>query len=307
MGEFIINGDADKSGLNDLVTADLTDAEIGSCHYCLMLNQKGGIIDDLVAYRLEQEKWMLVVNAATTHKDEQHIRANLTEATGFKDISKDKAKLDIQGPLARDILKELVGESITALRYYHFDRFSLAGERCLISRTGYTGELGYEIYIDSSKAIELWQSLLKDERVKPAGLGARDTLRLEMGYCLYGQDIDDNTTPYEAGLRHFMDLDKEFIGKKALAGDIPRRNMIHFISRSRRAPRHGYRIFLGSRDIGIVTSGSFSPSLSSGIGMGYAQNGLCRPGEKIMLKDGKTEIEAVITRKPFYKNGTVKI
>ncbi len=308
MGEFIIEADLAKSNLDNLLTVNLKDMPEGVCRYGFMLNKQGGIIDDLLVYKIGNAEWMIVVNAATTGGDFAYLKKHLTGATHFENVSVPLGKLDLQGPLAMSVLAELAGADIAELQYYTFSYFNLLGEKIIISRTGYTGELGYEIYIPNKKIIELWQKILDDKRVKPIGLGARDTLRLEMGYSLYGQDIDEHTTPLEAGLKYFISWDKEFIGKTALlkqsqAGLSCR--MVYFMAGSRRSPRHNYRILYNEEDVGSVTSGSFSPSLGFGIGMGYVSRELS-PGDEIMLKDAAVSIPAKIVNKPFYKNGSAK-
>lgn len=310
MGEFIIHGDAAQSDLSRMVTANLDDMDCASCHYTLMLNEEGGIIDDLIVYKIEEDKWMLVVNAATTDKDLAHIKKHLSGHTKLEDLSQSLGKLDLQGPLSREILTSLIGPVISSLKYYRFGRFCVLGEENIISRTGYTGELGYELYLSAERIKDLWQLLLKDDRVAPAGLGARDTLRLEMGYSLYGQDISEDITPQEANLGGLLDFSKDFIGKEALLRKQEKgigKKLIYFMADSRRPPRHNYKIYAGDKEIGTVTSGSFSPSLSCGIGMGYAENGYGQIGSKIILKGEKAQISATITDKPFYKNGTAKI
>jgi aminomethyltransferase len=205
------------------------------------------------------------------------------------------------------VVKDLLGADIP-LKYYNFAYFNLLGEKIIISRTGYTGEMGYELYMPNKKIPELWDKILLDKRVKPVGLGARDTLRLEIGYSLYGQDIDQATTPLEAGLGFFVAWDKNFIGKSALLKQRESgvmRKMIAFIADSRRSPRHNYRIFYKGQDVGVVTSGSFSPSLGSGIGMGYV-NGEIAVGENIELKEGSIAISAKVVKKPFYSSGSAK-
>lgn len=308
MGEFIINGDADKSGFNNIVTFDLNKIPVGSCRYGFALNEAGGIIDDLIVYRIACDRWMVVVNAATTEDDDAHFRKNLANGAGFKNVSAELGKLDLQGPKSLDVLKRLGLSGLEELAYYSFGHFDLLGEKVIISRTGYTGELGFEIYISNNRVAELWNALLKGGAVKPAGLGARDTLRLEMAYPLYGQDLSPEISPVEACKERFVDFDKDFIGKNALLGKKVSggRRLINFTAKSRRAPRHNYRIFSGGRDIGVVTSGSFSPSLSVGIGMGYVDKP-CRAGTDIILKENNVEIEATITTGPFYKKGTAKI
>lgn len=310
MGELIVHGDPEESNLDKVVTHDLGSMEMGQCAYGFILNEKGGIIDDLLVYKLAQDKWMLVVNAGPLDKDQAHFKKCLK--TELENISENTAKLDLQGPLSREVLKDLLGsqsDRLEGLRYYHFDYFSLLGERIIISRTGYTGELGYELYIDREKAEELWHLLLKDAKVKPAGLGARDTLRLEMSYPLYGEDLTEETTPLEAGLERFVDFKKDFIGKSALLKQKEsgvKRKLACFKANSRRAPRHNYKIYVNGQEVGFVTSGTFSPSLSCGIGMGYIKTDYIRLGEEIMIKEGRIEIEAVITKKPFYEGSSLR-
>jgi len=308
MGEFMLEADLAKSNLNDLLTINLKSIPLGACRYGFMLNEQGGVIDDLIVYRIADSRWMMVVNAATANGDYAHLRKYLNQATGFKNISASMGKLDLQGPQSAGVLGGLVGADITALKYYTFGYFNLLGEKIIISRTGYTGELGYELYMPNEKIVGLWQKILRDQRVKPVGLGARDTLRLEMGYSLYGQDIGQEITPLEAGLGRFIDWDIEFMGKSALLRQKQEgflRKMICFIADSRRSPRHNYRIIYKGKDAGAVTSGSFSPSLGLGIGMGYVLAEIAQD-EQITLVENSISINAAVTRKPFYKNGTAK-
>ncbi len=306
MGEFILDTDDSFSGLDRIVTQNISSMPVGSCRYGFMLNDKGGVIDDLIVYRLKDSSWMLVVNAATIAGDEANIRKNLTGRYQFKNVSSVTGKLDVQGPLSLETLKSIAGNKIEKLGYYTFTEFDLFGSNAIISRTGYTGELGYEIYGPNENIIKLWSLLLKDPRVKPAGLGARDTLRLEMGYPLYGQDIDLIHTPVAAGLDKFVDLSKDFIGKDALLAEKKsgaKEHLVYFKADSRRSPRHGFGIYSGQNRIGTVTSGSFSPSLGVGIGIGYV-SGACPIGTSVMVKEAATEIPVVVVKKPFYKPTT---
>ncbi len=309
MGEFRVTGTLRESGLERVVTMRLDDMVDGECRYGFMLNEKAGILDDLVVYRITADQWMLVVNAGTIAQDEKNLRANLAATCRLENISDKTAKLDVQGPLSRKVLEDIVGRDLRRLAYYRFSYFHLLGEHAIVSRTGYTGELGYEIYIDVSKAQELWDLILKNPLVKPAGLGARDTLRLEMCYPLYGQDIDETRNPLEAGLGRFVYFGKEFIGSKTLmdvfhAG--PRRRMAFFKTDSRRAPRHGYAIRMQGVDSGVVTSGSFSPSLCCGIAMGYVDADRCRVDLPATLAGADVEIASTIVEKPFYKRGSAR-
>ena len=307
MGEFIIRADANLSGFNKIVTFDLNALKAGECRYGFILNEAGGIMDDIIVYRIADKEWMVVTNAATIDSDEAQFLKHLSPGTDFKNVSSRLGKLDLQGPKSLDVIKKLVAPGVANLSYYKFGHFDLLGENVIISRTGYTGELGFEIYISNEKVKDLWNILLKEADVKPAGLGARDTLRLEMTYPLYGQDITTETTPLEADKARFVDLKKDFIGRAALIKNSnPSRKLINFITKSRRSPRHNYKIFSGGKPAGIVTSGSFSPSLSVGIGMGYVDVP-CPVGSEILLKENDVEIAATVTKGPFYKNGTAKI
>jgi len=308
MGEFLIEADLSKSNFERLVTIDLKSMKASTCRYGFMLNEDGGIVDDLLVYRISGTSWMAVVNAATTSGDESHMRKRLTGFTSFENVSASLGKLDLQGPEAGLVLRSLAGTDIERLRYYSFGYFTVLGEKIIISRTGYTGELGYELYMPNQKIAMLWKKILEDGRVRPIGLGARDTLRLEMGYSLYGQDIDAKTSPLEAGLERFVDWNKDFIGKAALLKqkkDGLSRRMIYFMANSRRSPRHNYQIFHNAEDAGTVTSGSFSPSLGYGIGMGYV-SGEIAAGDQVLLSEGAVSISARVVDKPFYKNGSAK-
>ena len=309
MGEFVMHASPKALLSDNIFSSNLVSMPIGNCKYGFMLNQEGGIIDDLVAYRLQEDKWMIVVNAATKDKDFLHIDSNSSSEIIIEDISAQTAKLDLQGPFSRDVLKQFAGDEIDSLQYYKCGKFKILNHDSIISRTGYTGELGFEIYLDAQEAAEIWHILLEDKRSKPAGLGARDTLRLEMGYPLYGQDIDEGTTPLEAGLEHFVDFKKDFIGKEALLKQREAglaRKLISFISENKRSPRHGDKIYSDDKEAGAVTSGSFSPSLGFGIGIGYVENGYDWIGAYIAIKNERSELSAQITDKPFYRKGTAR-
>ena len=309
MGEFLIETDLSKSNLENLVTIGLKGMSVSSCRYGFMLNEDGGIIDDLLIYRISDKNWMVVVNAATTAGDESHMRKHLTGLMRFENVSASLGKLDLQGPEAGLVLSKLADGDIKKLKYYSFGYFTVLGYKIIISRTGYTGELGYELYMPNEKIALLWKKILEDDKVKPIGLGARDTLRLEMGYSLYGHDIDAKTSPLEAGLERFVDWNKDFIGKDVLLKqkrDGLSRRMICFMANSRRSPRQNYQISYEALDAGTVTSGSFSPSLGCGIGMGYVSKEIAS-GEQVLLSDNTISISAKVVNKPFYKNGSAKL
>ncbi len=309
MGEFVIEGDCRHNGLDRIVTMSIADMPLWSCRYGMILNDAGGVIDDLIVFREGQEKWFIVVNASTAAKDAAHFHKNLKPGTVFKDISARTGKIDVQGPASREVLKTLVAD-IEKLEYYTFDHFDLMGEQALISRTGYTGELGYEIYFPWDKTAALWRALLQGKDVKPAGLGARDLLRLEVGYSLYGHELSDDITPLEAGLKKFVDLEKDFIGKEALARQQDeglRRKIVGFSSDTRRSPRQGQALYLPSGErIGAVTSGTFSPACQRGIGLGFVDSAHAQRETKILFGDDKNKNDAIITDKIFYKKGSLK-
>jgi aminomethyltransferase len=279
---------------------------VNTCRYGAMLNDSGGVIDDLIVYRKGPQDWMIVVNAANIEKDARHFRANLNATAYFEDVSFKTAKLDIQGPQSRDVLKVLA-PGIEKLSYYTFDQFQIKGIPCLISRTGYTGELGYEIYCPWEKCKEIWQNILDNDTVKPTGLGVRDVLRVEMCYSLYGHELAETISPLEAGLDKFVDGKKDFIGAKALSARAPKRTIGYFVSASRKSPRAGNKIFDdGGNDIGVVTSGTFSPALQAGIGIGFMGPKPLDAGTRIFFGDEKSKAAAFVAKRPFYKNGSLK-
>ncbi len=307
MGEFLIQADLKKSGLDTIVSGRIDNLKIGSCRYSSILNEDGGVIDDLIVYKKAEDQWFIVVNASGIDKDKAHFLKYLNKNSVFTDMSNTLGKIDLQGPMARQIIQK-IAPSAAKLEYYTFIETDILGEKNIISRTGYTGELGYEIYASSAKIKSIWEKLLSEKIVKPAGLGARDILRLEMGYSLYGQDIDENTSPIEAGLEKFICFDKEFIGKEALLKQKKsgiKRYRLFFKTLSRRAGRHNHKIYLNDKEIGSVTSGSYSPHTNCGIGMGFSDR-LLDNGTKILVGDGDLKIEAITCNKPFIQNTSIK-
>ena len=309
MGEFTIEGDYSESGLDRIVTMPLADLPVHACRYGCMINRQGGVIDDLIVFRLEKNKWFIVVNGATARKDAEHFRNHLSESAVFNDVSAQTGKIDIQGPRSRDVLR-LLASGIEKLDYYSFDFFNLLGENVLISRTGYTGELGYEIYFPWDRTLDLWREFIKHAPVKPAGLGARDTLRLEMGYSLYGHELSEDISPLDSGLSRFIQMDKEFIGREALLRQKEqgiKRTIVGLQSFSRRAPRQGHKIYSSSgQDIGMVTSGTFSPSLNIGIGLGFVELPYAQRGTAVIFGSEKNKDKAVVTARTVYRAGSLK-
>ncbi|MDD2899918.1 MAG: glycine cleavage system aminomethyltransferase GcvT [Desulfuromonadaceae bacterium] len=308
MGEFLFQGDFESDGLEDVFTFSVKTIPVGRSRYGFLLNEQGGIIDDLIIFRLAEDKVMIVVNAATAPKDFAVIKQRLRGGT-FTNITDQTGKVDLQGPLSRYVMVELLGEEVATIPYFKFITMNILGVEAIVSRTGYTGELGYEIFIPSEKVCELWDLLLTDERVRPAGLGARDVLRLEVGYSLYGSDIDEETTPLEAGLESFVNFDKAFIGKDALLrlkGQGTTRKKVAFEVSGRRSPRHHYDISAGGENIGSVTSGVFSPMLGKGIGIGFVTPERAVVGTPLTISHERVSMEAVVCELPFFKDGSVR-
>ena len=308
MGEFIFQGDIESNGLEDVFTFSVKSIPLGRSRYGFLLNEQGGIIDDLIVFRLTVDKVMIVVNAATAAKDFAVIKGRLRGGV-FTDITATTGKLDLQGPLSRDVMVEHFGEEVARIPYFKFVTMNVLGVETIVSRTGYTGELGYEMFIPVEKVCELWDLLLKDERVKPAGLGARDVLRLEVGYSLYGSDIDEATTPLEAGLESFVNFDKAFIGKDALLRLKEQgvaRKKIAFEVTGRRSPRHHYDICSAGEVVGNVTSGVFSPILGRGVGIGFVKPEMSAIGTPLTITHERVSMEATVCELPFFREGSVR-
>ncbi len=319
MGEFIVKG---KEALNliQLVTSNnAAKLEIGDAQYSCLPNHEGGIVDDLLVYRLPEDNcadgeqaFMLVVNASNIEKDWNWLEQHNNFDTRLIDISDKTGLLAVQGPLAINALQTLTDVKLEEISYYSFRKGIFAGvENVIISATGYTGSGGFEIYADADYLNAIWDAILdagKEYGIKPVGLGARDTLRLEMGYCLYGNDIDDSTSPLEAGLGWITRLKKpgsfnakEYLLKQKEAG-LSRKLVGFVVTEDRRVPRHNYLIENSEGlEIGYVTSGTQSPSLDKPIGMGYVQASYAKEGETIFFVAGKKKIQATIVKIPFYK------
>ncbi|NVN99584.1 MAG: glycine cleavage system aminomethyltransferase GcvT [Geobacteraceae bacterium] len=308
MGEFIFSGDIVKDGLEDVFTFSVASIPVGRSKYGFLLNEAGGIIDDLIVFRLAEDKAMIVVNAATADNDFEVIGSRL-KGGGLANVTGVTGKLDLQGPHSRVVMERLFGAAGSNLPYFKFTTAKILGFEAIVSRTGYTGELGYEIFIPNEKIVELWELILSDDRVKPAGLGSRDLLRLEVGYSLYGSDLSETITPLEAGLESFVNFDKEFIGKGALLSQKQSgltRVKVPFKVGSRRSPRHDYTIMSAGENVGIVTSGAFSPMLGCGIGIGFVPPNLATPGTPLTICHDKVSMEAEVCNLPFFKGGSLR-
>ncbi len=306
MGEIIIRGEKATSFVQKLIANNAARLQTGGILYTPMCYPDGGIVDDILVYRTGDKDYLLVVNAANTDKDWQWIQKNRIKGVETINVSDDYAQLALQGPASRDILQQLTEINLADLVYYNFKEGKVAGTKALLSRTGYTGELGYEIYLSPEDAVNLWESLFstgEDYGLVPAGLGARDTLRLEKKYCLYGNDINEETNPLEAGLGWTVDLTKEdFFGKERLLKireEGLTRILAGFKVTGRGIPRHGYKITAAGKEVGEVTSGSFSPTLEENIGLGYIKKELAEPNQKLSILIRGREIDAEVVKTPF--------
>ncbi len=309
MGEFLITGPNALDLIQKVTSNDASKLFDGKAQYSCLPNDKGGIVDDLIVYKIADEKYLLVVNASNIQKDWDWISSHNDMKADMRDLSDDYSLLAIQGPKAAVAMQSLTSVDLEAMKFYTFEVADFAGiEHVIISATGYTGSGGFEIYCKNSEAQQIWDKVFEagaDYGIKPIGLAARDTLRLEMGYCLYGNDINDTTSPIEAGLGWVTKFSKDFINAEALAKEKehgPKQKLIGFMLDERGVPRHDYDIVDGNGNtIGTVTSGTMSPSLGKGIGLGYVPPVFAKPGSKIYIQVRKKAIPATIIKLPFYK------
>ncbi|MBO2544899.1 glycine cleavage system aminomethyltransferase GcvT [Salegentibacter sp. BDJ18] len=309
MGEFLITGDKALELIQKITTNDASKLEDGKAQYTVMPNETGGIVDDLIVYRINSEKYLLVVNASNIDKDWNWIAQHNTMDATMRDMSDEFSLLAIQGPKAAEAMQSLTDVDLSNMKFYTFEVAEFAGiDKVIISATGYTGSGGFEIYFKNEDADQIWDRVMeagKDYGIKPIGLAARDTLRLEMGFCLYGNDINETTSPIEAKLGWITKFTKDFINSEALKKEKeegPKRKLIAFELEERGIPRQGYEIEdEDGKVIGEVTSGTMSPSLEKGIGLGYVPSEVAKFGNKIFIKVRKKSIPAVQVKLPFYK------
>lgn len=309
MGEFILKGEFALDLIQKVTSNDASKLYDGKVQYSCLPNEDGGIVDDLLVYRIDEKTYMLVVNASNIQKDWNWIQRFNQKGVEMHDISDKTSLLAIQGPKAAEALQSLTDVDLASMEYYSFVKGNFAGiENVIISATGYTGAGGFEIYFENQHAQTIWDAIFsagKAVNIKPIGLGARDTLRLEMGFCLYGNDIDDTTSPIEAGLGWITKFNKEFINSGALKNQREKgvqKKLIGFEMIDRGIPRHGYKIQdAEGNTIGEVTSGTQSPSLQRAIGMGYVQTDFAKEGMEIYILIREVKIKARVVKFPFYK------
>ena len=307
MGEFILKGEGALDLIQRVCSNDASRLFDGKIQYSCLPNETGGIVDDLLVYRIDEKTYLLVVNASNIEKDWNWISGFNTAGVEMKNISDQTSLLAVQGPKAADALQSLTDVDLATMEYYTFKKGVFAGvENVLISATGYTGAGGFELYFDKEHSLHIWNAIFKAGEpfgIKPIGLAARDTLRLEMGFCLYGNDIDDTTSPIEAGLGWITKFTKEFVNSANLAVQKQNgvsRKLVGFEMIERGIPRHDYEIVDAKGNlIGKVTSGTQSPSLQKAIGMAYVKTEFAREGSEIYVKIRDNNILARVVKMPF--------
>jgi aminomethyltransferase len=309
MGEFLISGPNALALIQKVTTNDASLLTTGKAQYSCLPNEHGGIVDDLIVYRLKDEQYLLVVNASNIEKDWNWIASKNDVGAEMRNISDDYSLLAIQGPMAMEAMQALTSIDLAAIKYYHFEVADFAGiEYVIISATGYTGSGGFEIYAKNTEIEQIWNRVFEAGAaygIKPIGLAARDTLRLEMGFCLYGNDINDSTSPLEAGLGWITKFNKDFTNSETLKAQKDAgvtRKLVGFELTERGIPRHDYEITDAEGTvIGIVTSGTMAPSLNKGIGLGYVPVAFSAPDSDIYIRIRNKDIPAKVVKLPFYK------
>ncbi|AEX84599.1 glycine cleavage system T protein [Marinitoga piezophila KA3] len=312
MGEIDIKGKDAVKFVNYLITNNVEKIKPEEIVYSPMLNENGGVIDDLLAYKYSDEHILLVVNASNIEKDYNWIAEKAKDfEVEVKNISDNIAQIAVQGPKAEEMLQEISGVDLKNISYYNFTEGRINGIECLISRTGYTGEDGFEIYLDKEAAVPMWRKLLEllpKYDGKPAGLGARDTLRLEATYLLYGNDMNDEITALEAGLKWAVDFEKDFIGKEGLLKEKEvgiRRRLKGIEMLEKGIPRHGYKVFVGDEEVGFITSGTVSPTLNKPIALAMLNKPYYKKDTEIEVEIRNKRVKAKVIKIPFYR-GSVK-
>ena len=309
MGEFLLSGPNALALIQKVTSNDASTLTIGRAQYSCLPNNHGGIVDDLIVYRMKEEQYLLVVNASNIDKDWEWISSHNDMGAEMRNLSEDYSLLAIQGPKAVEAMQSLTSVDLSAIPYYHFEVADFAGiEHVIISATGYTGSGGFEIYCKNDEVEQVWNKVFEAGAafgIKPIGLAARDTLRLEMGFCLYGNDINDTTSPLEAGLGWITKFTKDFVNSESLKKQKEigvHRKLVGFELLDRGVPRQDYEIVDKNGDvIGIVTSGTMAPSLNKGIGMGYVTTPFSTVDSEIFIRIRKNDVPAKVVKMPFYK------
>lgn len=309
MGEFLLTGENALALIQKVTSNDAATLTVGRAQYSCLPNNEGGIVDDLLVYKMKENQYLLVVNASNIEKDWNWISSHNDLGVEMKNLSDDYSLLAIQGPKAVEAMQSLTSVDLSSIAYYHFEVADFAGfENVIISATGYTGSGGFEIYCKNDQVETIWNNVFEAGAafgIKPIGLAARDTLRLEMGFCLYGNDINDSTSPIEAGLGWITKFNKEFTNSENLMRQKEAgvsRKLVGFEMTERAVPRHDYEIVDAEGTvIGIVTSGTMSPSMNTGIGMGYVPTAFSSVDSEIFIRIRKNDVPAKVVKMPFYK------
>lgn len=308
MGRFFLHGPAAAEELSLALTQNALLLPVGRGRYGFLLNENGGVLDDTILFRLAEEEFLLVVNASTAANDEAVLRSRLQRTT--LTVAADWGKLDVQGPASRSVLAARMETDLSTLPYFGCCRTIFRGAPCVLARSGYTGELGYEIFLPAAELPALWDRLLASPDVRPAGLGARDSLRLEMAYPLYGHELSPEIHPIEAGLGQYVDPFRSYVGAEAirrLSRSCPVRKLVALSSGQRRPFRAGDEIYRDGQKVGAVTSGAFSPSREEAIGLGFVAADAAAVGTDLIVRTGRADISVRVAEKPFYRNGTCRV
>jgi len=301
MGQVLVKGENAVNALNGLLTNDIAKMRDGRAMYTLMLNENGGVLDDLLVYKLGGDEYLCVVNAGNAPRDFEWIFKINGGGVTVTNESENYALIALQGPLSAEVLHKLTDSDLNAIKPFAFIRGKITGADAIISRTGYTGEDGFELYVSPDSAVKVWNAVLSDGRVIPAGLGARDTLRLEAALPLYGHELSETITPLEAGLSRFVKLEKDgFVGKEALLAKQAKRLLTGIELTERGVPREGCRVIYGGKDAGYVTSGTHSPTLKRGVAMALL-DGQYEPGTAVGIEIRDKLFSGVTVGLPFYK------
>ena len=309
MGEFFFEGTGALLALDHLVSSDIAGLQVGHARYGLLTNERGTIVDDVIVYRVAPQRLMVVVNAANIEKDAAHISGHLPSDVRFDDKSASMALIAPQGPRAAKILSRAASLNVDDVPPFGVVETTVAGAKATVARTGYTGEDGFEVFVANEDATRVWDALLeagKDVGIAPIGLGARDTLRLESRFSLYGNEIDETTGPIEAGLSWTCKLDKEFLGRDVIAKtkeEGPKRRIAGLVVNGGVA-RHGHPITSGGQPVGVVTSGTFGPTVEKNIALGYVPVALSKVGTELGVRIRDKDVPATVVKVPFYKRGT---
>ncbi len=316
MGQLLLEGPDAPGAIAGVCTQNAETLKVGRCRYGFLLNESGGVLDDTILMRLGEERFLLVVNAGTRGGDLAHVRAHLPERLGVIDRLDDGwGKIDLQGPEAFAVLDPLC-ENLASMKFFSVREAVVDGRAVTLARTGYTGELGWEIMGEADDLLALWDRLLEHPQVAPAGLGARDSLRLEMAYPLYGHELSVEVTPIEAAAGGFVDLKRDFLGVERLRGQIeqgPEKLLVGLRAETRRRANPGDEIHRSGgefpehrRHVGAVTSGGFSPSLECSIALGYVSADCAEPGTELIIATRRAELPVTVVERPFYKEGTCR-